>query len=77
MGKVMFGSRLKLDITKVSAAIPEFLRSFARVVEDQNLSGRIAEDDRDSSWLAFVRFDLVKHLAIALGVETQNSPIVN
>jgi hypothetical protein len=37
MGKVMFGSRLKFDIAKIGAAVSKLLRSFARVVENQNL----------------------------------------
>ncbi len=60
----MFGSRLKLDITRVGAAVSKFLWSFARVMENQNLSGRIAEDDWDPTFLAFVGLDLVKHLPL-------------
>ncbi len=77
VGKVMFCSRLKLNITKVGAAISKFLRRSTRVVEDQNLSGRIAEDNRDPTFLALVWLDLVKHLAVALGVKTQDSPIAD
>ena len=73
----MFGSGLKLDITKIGAAVSKLLRSFARIVENQNLSGRIAKHDRDPSGVAFVGLDFVKHLAIALSVEAQDSPIVN
>ena len=69
MSKVVFSSRLKLDIPKISAAILELLRGLARVMEDQNLSGRIAKDNRDPTFLALVWLDLVKHRAIALGVK--------
>ncbi len=77
MSKVMFSSRLKLDIAKVGATVSKFLRSLTRVMEDQNLSGGIAEGNRDPTFLAFVWLDLVEHLAVALGVETQDSPIVD
>jgi hypothetical protein len=73
----MFGSRLKLDISKIGAAISKFLRSFARVMENQNLSGRIAKNNRDPTFLAFVGLDLIEHLAIAFGVQAQDSPIIN
>ncbi len=73
----MFGSRLKLDVTKVGATFSKFLWSFARVMENQNLSSRVAEYDWDPTFLAFVGLYLVKHLAVAFGVETQDSPIVN
>jgi len=73
----MFGSGLKLNITKIGAAISKFLRSFGRVVENQNLSGRVAKHDWDPAFLAFVGLDLVEHFAVAFGVETQDSPIVN
>jgi hypothetical protein len=46
-------------------------------VDNLNLSGRIAKHDRDSSWIAFLGLDLVEHRAIALGVEAQDSPIIN
>ncbi len=77
MSKVMFGSGLELNITKIGASISKFLRGFARVVENQNLSSRIAKHDWDLAFLAFVGLDLVEHLAVTFGVETQNSPIVN
>jgi hypothetical protein len=69
VSEVMFSSRLKLDITEVGAAVSKLLRSFARIMEDQNLSGRIAKHDRDSSWIAFLGLDLVEQRAVALGVE--------
>ena len=69
MSKVMFSSRLKLDITKIGAAVLELLRGLTRVMEDQNLSGRIDKHDWDSSWIAFVWFDFVKQCAVALGVK--------
>ena len=77
MSKVMFSSRLKFNITKVGTAVLEFLRGLTRVMEDQNLSGRIAKHDWDASGIALVRLDLVKHRAVALGVEAQDSPLVN
>jgi hypothetical protein len=46
-------------------------------MEDQNLSGWVAKHDWDSSWIALVGIDLVKHRAIALGVEAQDSPLIN
>ena len=63
----MFSSRLKLNITKIGAAVLELLRGLTRVMKDQNLSGRIAKHDWDSSWIAFLRLDLVEHLAVAFG----------
>jgi hypothetical protein len=53
---------------KIGAAVSKLLRGSARVVKNQNLSGRIAEDDQDPTLLAFVWLDLVKHLAVTLGV---------
>ena len=69
MSKVMFSSRLKLDITKIGAAVLELLRGLTRVMEDQNLSGWIAKHNRDASGIALVRLDFVKHCAVALSVE--------
>ncbi len=77
VSEVVFGSRLKLDITEIGAAISKLLRGFARIVEHQSLSGRVTKDDRDLSWLAFVWLDLVEHLAIAFSVKTQDSPIID
>jgi hypothetical protein len=77
MSKVIFSSRLKLDITKIGAAILELLGGLTRVMKDQNLSSRIAKNDWDSSWVALVRLDLVEHLAVAFGVEAQDSPLID
>jgi hypothetical protein len=67
MSKVVFGSGLKLDVAKISAAVSKLLGGLTRVMENQNLSGRIAKHDWDSSWIAFVGLDLVKQRAV--GVE--------
>ncbi len=77
MSKVMFSSRLKLNIPKIGATVLELLGGLTRVMEDQNLSSRIAKNDWDSSWVAFVWLDLVEHRAVAFGVEAQDSPFVN
>ena len=77
MSKVMFSSRLKLNIPEIGATVLELLGSLTRVMEDQNLSSRIAEHDRNASWIALVRLDLVKHRAVAFGVEAQDSPFVD
>ncbi len=53
MSKVMFSSRLKLDITKIGAAVLELLRGLTKIVEDQNLSGRIAKHNWDFPGLPF------------------------
>ncbi len=65
----MFSSRLKLNIAEVGATVSKLLRGMTRVMEDQNLSGRIAKHDWDSSRVALVRLDLVKHRAVALSVK--------
>jgi hypothetical protein len=75
--EVVFGSRLKLDVSEVSAVVSNFLRGFARIVENQNLFGGVAKDDRDLTFLAFVGFNRVKHFAIPFGVKTQDPPIIN
>ncbi len=69
MSKVMFSSRLKLDVPKIGATVLELLRGLMRVVKDQNLPGRVAKHDRDSSWVAFVWLNFVEHRAVAFGVE--------
>ncbi len=69
MSKVMFSSLLKLNIPKIGATVLELLGGLTRVMEDQDLSGWVAKHDWDSSWVALVRLDLVKHRAIALGVK--------
>ncbi len=65
----MFGSRLKLDIPKIGAAVLELLRGLTRVMKDQNLSGRVAKHDRDAPWVALVWLGLVEHRAVALCVK--------
>ncbi len=69
VSEIMLGSGLKLDVAKIGAAVSKLLRGLTRVMEDQNLSGRVAKHDWDSSGIAFVGFDLVEHSAVAFGVK--------
>jgi hypothetical protein len=77
VSKFVFGSGLKFDITEIRAGVSKLLRSVARIMKDQSLSSRVTEDNRNPSFLAFVRLNLVKHLAITFRIETQDSPIVD
>ena len=77
MSKVMFSSRLKLNIPKIGATVLELLGGLTRVMKDQNLSGWVAKHDRDPSWVALVRLDLIEHRAVAFRIEAQDSPLVN
>jgi hypothetical protein len=66
--------RRTVFILEINTAVSKFVRSFTRVMKNQNLSGRVAHNHWDPTFFAFVRFDFAKHFAITFSVETQDSP---
>ena len=74
---VIFDTGLQLDVPKICATFNQFDRCLTRIVKDQNHSSRVSEHYRDAAFFAFVGPGVVEELAVALGVEAENSPSVD
>ena len=77
VAKIIFDSGLQLDVSEIGATFDQLRRYLARIMKDQNHSCRVSKHNWNSTFFAFVRSDLVEELAIALYVETENSPNVD